>query len=243
MVTWNAVYVRDPSILEETSLQSIRRETSGAVTARRWRDWTELELSGLQEGEALAGRLSLETGVEVISVRIQTTSNVLGIVHHEAGKVSRRLAYSDGAWREVEGTPRPWEASALFSERKLEDALSECEGDEDEAWVRQVFQERILTVGAFEPHPDEFECLWAVLSMDAEQWQALRESAPVARVEGVKGRGRVWLARALLLGAVLSALLLVGTGQPRFFFLAGVLLTGGGWVSLQRWSMSGRWLS
>lgn len=244
MATWNAVYIRDPFTLEAKALQAIRQGFAGPVVVRRWRDWTELALPGLQDGEALARRLSLEAGVEVRWVQIQTVASVLCIVHHDAGKLVRRLVHGDGEWRTVEGTVQPWEATALFSERALEDALEGCGGDEEEeVRVRQVFRERALSPGSHIPTPGEFESFWAALGMDLAQWQQLRASAPVARVDGTKGRGRVWLARTLLLGAAVSVALLVGTRQPLFYLMAGLMLTGGGWLAFTRWLNAGRWLS
>ncbi len=117
--TWNAVYVRDPSLLDEQALQSLRPEFSGTLEARRWRGWTELALGGLQDGAGLARRVSRERGVEAFWVQLQTTASVRCIVHHDAGELSRRLVHSDGGWRTAEGRPLPWEDSTLFSPQKL----------------------------------------------------------------------------------------------------------------------------
>ena len=243
MATWNAVYIRDPSFSESRLLQGLRQELAGPVEVRRWHDWTELALPGLQHGESLAQRLSLDAGVEVLCCQIQTTASTVSISHHAAGARSRLLAYHDGVWV-LEGTPLPWEATALFSELALEDALESCDGDaEEEARVRQVFRDRTLVDESPIPRPDEFECLWAALGMDWAQWQQLRESPPIARLQGTKGRGRVWLARAFLLGAISCVALLVGMRQPLFLFVAVLLSAAGGWLALTRWLSSGRWLS
>jgi hypothetical protein len=79
--------------------------------------------------------------------------------------------------------------------------------------------------------------------MDHPQWEALRATTPVAHIEGAKGRGKVWLAYALLLGAGVCGVLLVATGEALFILLAGLLLGGGGFAALSRWLETGRWFS
>jgi hypothetical protein len=244
MATWNAVYVRDSSYSESKSLQGLRHALFGAVAVRRSREWTELALAGLQDAEALARRLSLEVGAEVLWAQIQTTARVLCLVHCVAGEVRRKLVHSDGGWLTIEGTTQPWEAVALFNEARLDDALDGCDGDEEEeARVRRLFRERTLIVGSDCPSLHEFECLWTALGMDFTQWEAFRATAPVAHLEGSKGRGKVWLARALILGAGVCAVLLVATGEALFILLTVLLLGGGGFAALKRWLEAGRWLS
>jgi hypothetical protein len=98
------------------------------------------------------------------------------------------------------GAPERWEAETLFSETRLEEALESTDSDAQAEELRQLFLERRIETGRFEPHPDPWDCLLGSLAIGQGDWDSLRTTDGADVVRGAQGTKVGWLAMALVVG-------------------------------------------
>ena len=95
---------------------------------------------------------------ECIYIGIQDNVGLFHYEHWKEGVLQRILSYnSDYSWHHVEGKPEQWEREILFSEDRLNDAIS-CYDEEMHGVIRAAWEARQIHEG------DQFP---AIFEMDA----------------------------------------------------------------------------
>lgn len=201
MSSWDAVYFRG------AVPTGFRPCVVGVCPVRPVADWLELAVPGVDDAERTAVELSRLVSGQVIWVVLQTTASVVEVTHYESGAVVRRIAFADGEWRRVEGTPQAWEAW-LFSDAEREAARAN--GDpEDDAELERAFARRRLVAGDRLPWPREWETFLHAVGISYEEWRAAQAEPPILTLQGTKtSKLRVFAWAALILaGLILGAAL------------------------------------
>jgi hypothetical protein len=122
----------------------------------------------------LLERLSRDLRAEIIWLSFQKIVDAFEYQHWEDGTRRRHLVFGcyeqERTWEKVEGEPEGWESEGLFDPRRLERRIDgqrrmgpeyELPADE-QARLRQIWQERRLTVDSMEPNIEARDAAEAV---------------------------------------------------------------------------------
>ncbi|WP_426749790.1 hypothetical protein [Myxococcus sp. Y35] len=236
MATWNAIYMHGEVPT------GFRPDDVGTCPIRHVSGWVELQLPGVDDGESTALALSTQVPGQVIWVLIQTSADVMSVMHCEDGQVRRCIVFEEHGWTRVEGAPEPWEAW-LFSDEELE-AAKESSDEEDDTALLEAFARKTLRVGDALPQPRAWGMLMHTLGMTEAELDAARAASVIGSVEGRKVSKLAVFARATLLGGVaclFGAIMSLGRARADwlgFAFALMFLAFGAGFI---RRSHLGRW--
>ncbi len=114
-----------------------------------------------QPPDAVLEQLSRDFQTEVIWLVFQKQVDAFGYQRWLSGTRLRRLTFGcyekERTWEEVDGTPEPWEAAAIFDERELENRIRRDKKynaitDAEEQRLRAIWREHRLEVNSEEPN-------------------------------------------------------------------------------------------
>jgi hypothetical protein len=160
MGTLNAIYVRAQ---DANMVQAIRDAYLAAVTERHTQFFSierALHESDCPEEELrlLAARLK----TDVIWLSFQSTVETFEFFHWHNGAQLRCLIRAEAVWERIEGDPEPWEQQAIFEADDLAEILDCYDDPTERNEVEQIYLERILAPGNFNPLLDARETARAV---------------------------------------------------------------------------------